>query len=477
MNSPDKKYRNPQAHLSQDQLIRYEQDQMDDAEMHRAEQHLLECELCSDALEGIGMLKPQQTEAALQDLKGRLSGRLNRREAGVAPLYWKWAAAASVFLIAGAVFFLLNKEPVPAKGPTAKNEVVQEEKREEIQNAPYLSFKEESRTVDQEKPQVKPGFSVKKESEKNSPQEPVILEKKSSPQERAESKEETGEAADLIFGEHAEEEVPEREDRVLEEIIFEEKKNIAQSETVKHAPAFSRPSGEGAIESIEYMPAEKAASDPGLHNGTITAGYKVLSGRIMDASGEPLPGVNVRIADSDKGAITDLDGEYSLQLPPDDTALYISFVGFETQKVAVPDNAVRLEVVLEEDVKSLSEVVVTGYGTRQKRSVTGAATSSEAEIIPPKPVGGMWSFKKYIRQNRRYTDRAREAQAEGKAEVEFFVEPDGSLTNFQVRKPIGFGLDEEAIRLIKEGPKWEPATSGGKPVRHKAGVKISFKPE
>ena len=132
MNNPEEIYSNATAHLSETQLLRYEEGQMNSAEMHRAELHLLHCDLCSEALEGFAMLEPVEVKNAIKDLKGRLSERVGANKNDEKTGYWKWSIAASVlFLFSLSVYFVLNqatkkdtevtqlerKEVVPAASP------------------------------------------------------------------------------------------------------------------------------------------------------------------------------------------------------------------------------------------------------------------------------------------------------------------------------------------------------------------------
>lgn len=212
-----------------------------------------------------------------------------------------------------------------------------------------------------------------------------------------------------------------------------------------------------------------------VQNGTGSAEGKALKGKVTDSSGEPLPGVNVRLAGSDKGTVTDLDGEYILPLPAEDTMLELAFIGYETKRVPVEAGETQMQAVLEVDVKSLNEVVVVGYGAQKRRDSDGAA-GTIAEIRLPQPVEGMRALKKYLKENQRSSSGNPETQAEGTVVVEFFVEPDSTLSNFRIRKSLGQGPDEEAIRLLKEGPDWQPATSGNRAIRHKVKVRVPFKP-
>ncbi len=94
----------------------------------------------------------------------------------------------------------------------------------------------------------------------------------------------------------------------------------------------------------------------------------------------PLPGVNVLLKGSTRGAITDDKGAFRLEVPAGDVILVFSFIGYVTKEVKVPAATDSVTVTLEADVKALSEVVVIGYGVKEKRSITGAISSRAAGV-------------------------------------------------------------------------------------------------
>lgn len=105
-----------------------------------------------------------------------------------------------------------------------------------------------------------------------------------------------------------------------------------------------------------------------------------ISGKVTDGqSGEPLPGVNVRVKNEGGGAVTNLDGTFRLEASSEDT-LQFSYVGYLTEEFRV-GNQTNIEVSLMPDLKTLSEVVVVGYGEQKKSLVTGAISSVKAEEI------------------------------------------------------------------------------------------------
>ncbi|MCH7414161.1 TonB-dependent receptor [Belliella sp. R4-6] len=114
---------------------------------------------------------------------------------------------------------------------------------------------------------------------------------------------------------------------------------------------------------------------------TVAAQSRTVTGRVTSAEEpEGVPGVNVRVKGTTVGAITDLDGSYSINAPEGSGTLVFSFVGFLTKEMAIGNNS-KIDVVLEPDVKTLSEVVVVGYGTQERRDVTGSVTSISNEAI------------------------------------------------------------------------------------------------
>ncbi len=95
--------------------------------------------------------------------------------------------------------------------------------------------------------------------------------------------------------------------------------------------------------------------------------------------------------------------------------------------------------------------------------------------VQPEPVGGLKSFFEYLETNLQYPQEAKNVRLEGRVMVRFVVEADGSLQNIEVVKGIGGGCDEEAVRLIKNAPKWLPGKNAGKAVRVEVTRPIAFK--
>lgn len=93
----------------------------------------------------------------------------------------------------------------------------------------------------------------------------------------------------------------------------------------------------------------------------------------------------------------------------------------------------------------------------------------------PEFSGGRKAFLKYLKTNLKYPKEARKLGVEGKVYIEFTVEKDGSLSNIKVLKGIGFGCDKEALRVMRNSPKWKPGSIKGEIQRVKMSVPIIFR--
>ena len=111
---------------------------------------------------------------------------------------------------------------------------------------------------------------------------------------------------------------------------------------------------------------------------SVTQQSRKITGTITDAKGEPLLGVNVVVKGTTNGTITDLDGKYVLEVEPN-AILVISYIGYVTQQTPASGNV--MNITLKEDTQNLDEVVVVGYGTQQKKDITGSVAVIDTEEL------------------------------------------------------------------------------------------------
>lgn len=110
-----------------------------------------------------------------------------------------------------------------------------------------------------------------------------------------------------------------------------------------------------------------------------------VKGRVTDQKGSGIPGATVLIEGTTIGTATDIDGNFTIEAP-EESVLMISFIGYKTQRVIV-GNQTTINVIMEEDLSSLDEVVVVGYGTQKKVNLTGAVSTVTSAEIVNQPVG------------------------------------------------------------------------------------------
>ncbi|MEA5128478.1 MAG: TonB-dependent receptor [Proteiniphilum sp.] len=116
----------------------------------------------------------------------------------------------------------------------------------------------------------------------------------------------------------------------------------------------------------------------------ITAQERTIKGVVTDMAGEPIIGANVMVKNTILGTATDLDGNYTLVVPESATALTVSYIGMKD--IEVPITGAVVNIVMEEDVSSLDELVVIGYGTQRRRDLTGSIASVRGDAITTAPV-------------------------------------------------------------------------------------------
>ena len=108
-----------------------------------------------------------------------------------------------------------------------------------------------------------------------------------------------------------------------------------------------------------------------------------ITGVVTDENGDPMPGATITIANSTQGTVSDIDGNFSIDVAEGETLL-ISFIGYTTKSILV-GNQSQLTIAMELDDTSLEEVVVVGYGTQKKRDVTGSVVRADIEAFRESP--------------------------------------------------------------------------------------------
>ena len=110
-----------------------------------------------------------------------------------------------------------------------------------------------------------------------------------------------------------------------------------------------------------------------------------ITGKVVDAQGQAIPGVTVSVKGTTTGTITDLDGNYLIQVQNANAVVVFSFIGFKPEQKTVGDQTV-INVTMAEESKQLEEIVVVGYGNQKKSDVTGALVNVSSKELTSRPV-------------------------------------------------------------------------------------------
>ncbi|MEC5142933.1 TonB-dependent receptor [Chitinophaga sp. 212800010-3] len=114
-------------------------------------------------------------------------------------------------------------------------------------------------------------------------------------------------------------------------------------------------------------------------------GTYTVRGKVMDNTGNPVPGATIKVDKASQGTVSDANGSFSIQLHQP-ASLIISFIGLSSKTVAVNSSSSQLSVILTDNGKQLSDVVVVGYGTQKRSDITGAVVSVPKQRLSQLPV-------------------------------------------------------------------------------------------
>jgi hypothetical protein len=435
-----------------EQIRRYLAGELDDKAMHLLEKQALDDPFLAEALEGFAEYAPDQ-QLNLSDLDARLEQRVAGKKERKLPVYYRWAVAAAILLLAG--IGVMKMWPLPETKEVA-NVVV---KRDSI--APAAITDESGKAVDKTPALAAPDLA--KSDIRKPLSEPVVT-------------------------------IPREERQVLKEEVA--RGSYSQGALSDKAPEIYKKESEMVSKDTVYEPAYAAASAPApaaskarkiqsADLGSVAMSQpepsrlRELKGKVIDKNNNPLQGASIRVANTNKGTVTDAEGNFALQVDKSaNVKLNVDFVGYEHKNLDVANTENNLNITVPEINTSLDEVVVVAYGIQKKKSMRSYSTTTikseelKAAVRPPVPEQGIESYQKYLVQYIHYPSSA--GNISGIVKVAFTVKANGKLRAFKVVGKLQPDCDKEAIRLIKDGPAWRPA-SNRKSARVE--VEVEFNPE
>jgi TonB family protein len=404
-------------------ICQYLAGELDDKAMHDLERQALDDPFLAEALEGYAQHIPEQ-QAHQADLASRLADRVAPKAGKVRTMYYRWAAAAAILLLMfSAGWFLWDQQrsapplasvPVPAAAPVADS--VPQGEREE---APALA------QADNLAKQVTPPVPAEPKTYKLKEQRAAL-----SP---------AGDAA-------AEKSVSSADEAAAPASTVPVTENAAPAPAIP-APAHKASQGARALN----MELRKEVQQKSFSATLPAEKNKQLIDRSQSS---PLPNLSAN-ADSQSSTLKD-----------------VVVTGYGTQKKAASEIRIRGVSTLgaPDSTNHHLEEVIIGRVAGVEVEERGAGSKSEGDMAyrAPAPVTGETAFSNYLRTKTVNPEN----KYNGTVRVSFTVMPDGSLQDFKILRHLNEACDAEAIRVIKEGPAWAPA-SDRKPAKVKVKVKFT----
>jgi hypothetical protein len=193
-------------------------------------------------------------------------------------------------------------------------------------------------------------------------------------------------------------------------------------------------------------------------------------GQVRDAANNPLPFANITNTTDNVGTYSDAKGNFILTSP--DTVLHVQVrsLGFENTNQQLRNNVASNQVILQDDNRSLSEVVISNKKVNSTRE-----RNQHMILEEPEPADGWEKYDTYLANNLNLPESLKSKEKDdaatinGEVELSFEVNRFGQPVKIKVEKSLCDKCDKEAIRLIKEGPKWKAKSKRGR-----TSVKVAF---
>ncbi|UOQ99183.1 TonB family protein [Hymenobacter sp. 5317J-9] len=194
-----------------------------------------------------------------------------------------------------------------------------------------------------------------------------------------------------------------------------------------------------------------------------------ISGHVVTDAEEPLPGVVVTVKGTPHATSTNATGDFLLPLPETSSVLVFKCQGYRDQTVTVSATQ-PLTVKMYAFNRSAAPGSVGSAGA----DGAGKSTVLTYSEVPPTFPGGDAAYRKFVSQNAHYPEAALAKGLSGTVFVSFVVDEEGRITDAQVARGCGNGFDEEALRIIRLMPWWNPGRNGGDAVRVSKTMAVPF---
>lgn len=344
---------NNDIHLTTEELAAYSQGYLSNREMHRLELHLINCELCNEALDGIAGIGETTLQNSLSNIRAKTETKSSRRISITGKQWMAMAASIALIAVVSIIFYLLPKgdDTIIAEKPPEQEELLAVE-----------------------------DSSLKDKETKDSLQR-----------------------------------IAQRDDSLL---------------ALADIPAPQITAKE--VQTIEVE--EEQAKDLG---------------------------------------VADLPLEVTELTTVDDTTFLAENIieDLETEESKTEED----QVIAARSKKTVAPTAGAEIPAEREAFTADAKLDTASDYQAAGPVKGRRSFERYLKRNLKYPDAAKESKIEGEVILVLTINTFGSITNVDVVQSLGYGCDQEALRLIREGPQWVPGTMNKTAIDDKVMVAVPFK--
>ena len=347
---------NSDTHLTYEELVEYSRGNLSNSEMHRLEQHLIGCELCNEALEGVSTLGYADAGSSIERIRKETGAEAT---SGLGTYHYL-GIAASVLLIAvlGFVFTRSGDEPELLAEETSEAKT---ERMAEADQTPAQQYAEVDSVIEL-----------------------------------------SADTTRMILADNTQE--------TIEPITVPPQ--ISEQETDSN-----------------LLAVEPAATEEGVGQGVVVA---------------------------------------DLEMTALDTA--------SKKESAMDSSVMALNEIADQEDQEIAAKSRMAAPSQPTAAEDEQAASNElaGEYIAAEPERGMRAYQRYLRRNLVYPEAAKENSITGDVVLQVTINTDGSLGEIIVETSLGYGCDQEAIRLIREGRTWQAATRGGSPITDRVTITVSF---
>lgn len=413
-------------------------------QQHQVEKLMLEDPFYADALVGWEEIDDTELSADLAKLESRLDERLEgKNKIGFWTITRRLAATLLILITASFVFFWLQNTDEDPKAFTTKKEA-------DTKVRPSTDSLESINPDQLEKPKL---------TASNKEEKPKSITLSTTPNE--------GALTEVAIQTEEETEIENIDLKALSEVTETNTAQAKMEESVRMKAAKTVVEEKNEAQMARTMDVQSMLQS---RVAAVRIDEPKTSLTVVDASDlSPLPQVSILNKSTVQGTATDIQGK--AEIPSDSSAVYIArYLGYVSQEFRLNDLSKMNDTLkMEADITDLAEMITTSPTKENQKRLLARANQKAA------PVMGMPDYKDYLEENIIYPEN--ESKTRGTVRVEFTINADGSLSNFEIKKSLSTAFDEEAIRLIKEGPAWQAATDeNGASKASTETIRVVFKP-